>query len=150
MPKSYLRLRFADDHDGTGELFAAARAGGFAGEGSAYFNVDRLESFASDIIVYPPAALTHPEISSGFAADGGLEQEHLGLAVYAIDPKRGYIGVQVRMASQASSGARRESQSIARIEIVTSYEPLARFSRAFIGILRGQASEALLQGDNEQ
>ena len=150
MPRSYLRLRFANDLDGTGELFARAQAEGFAGESSAYFGVKELENFASELRVYPPAVLTRREISSGFGAKDGISQEHLGIAVYPVDPKRGYIAVQVRMAAKDWVGARSESQSSARIEIITTYEPLCQFSHALVALVRGNAAEALLEGDNDR
>jgi hypothetical protein len=150
MPRSYLQLRFANDGDATGELFARAEAGGFAGESSAYFNTDRIEKFASDILAFPPSELKRQEIASGFGDEDTLEREHLAIAVYPIDVRRGYVGVRVRLASKAWRDARPDSQGITRLEIVTTYEPLSRFSRDLVALVKGNIREALLEGQEER
>lgn len=150
MPRSYLQLRFANDGDGTGELFARAEAGGFAGESSAYFDIDGIEKFASGILAFPPSELKRQEIASGFGSRDNLKQEHLAIAVYPIDVRRGYIGVQVRLASKAWPDTRPDSQGITRLEIVTTYEPLSRFSRDLVAVVKGNLREALLEGQEER
>jgi hypothetical protein len=75
-----------------------------------------------------------------------LDQEHLRITVYPIN-SRGYFGVQVKMATKLDPGERPQSQQSATVELVTTSEPLARFSRALIGVLRGNAEEAVLASD---
>jgi hypothetical protein len=150
MSRSYLRLRFQDDHDGTGKLLARAETAGFAGESAAYFNISEIEEFAAAIGGFPIPENESYSIASGFGKkdeSGELEQEHLGIEAYLLDAQRGYVGVQVRMATELWSPARPESQKAARIEIVTTYEPLSKFSKDLIGLVHGTLSEALLVGE---
>jgi hypothetical protein len=151
MPDSYLRLRFDDDGDGTGKLLARAEADGFAGEGGAYFNVSKIEDFANAIGIFPlPSQDKRLSISSGFGSNehGQLEQEHLGIAVYPADARRGYIGIQVRMATEVWKETRPESKKMAVVEVVTTYEPLSKFSKDLIALLHGKIKEAVLQGQS--
>jgi hypothetical protein len=152
MTSNYLRLRFQDDGDGTGKLIARAEADGYSGEGSAYFNIDRLEEFAKAIGAFPlPSSDERRSITGGFGkkdGDGDWEHEHLGIAVYPADALRGYIGIQVRMATEVWQATRPESQKTARIEVVTTYEPLSRFSRDLLSLLNGTIKEALLEGQS--
>jgi hypothetical protein len=148
---NYLRLRFQDDHDGTGELKARAVVGQFSGESAAYFNTEKIEEFARDIGVYPLAKGIKHSISGGFVKKDPvevLEHEHLAIAVYPID-ELGHFGVQVRMASKSWPGVRLESQQIARVELITSYAPLARFSEALLRLVRGSADEVMLEGETQ-
>jgi len=95
MRQGFLKLAFADDGCGTGELFAEAETGGFAGTTSAYFDVFRIEEFANAISEYPLPERLRCSLASGFGpgAPEPLDQEHLSIEVYPID-SRGHIGVQ--------------------------------------------------------
>jgi hypothetical protein len=148
MSKSHLRLRFGNDGAGSGELFARASADGFAGEGSAYFNIDEIERFAVAISAFPLSDVERPSLSSGFVKkdSSGEIEEHLGISVYTIDG-RGHIGVQVRMASPIRRDTRLDSQKIAKLEIVTSYEPLSKFSKDLTALMRGTVAEVRLDGE---
>jgi hypothetical protein len=89
-------------------------------------------------------------IAGGFwdsARRDELSQEHLGIAVYPVD-SRGHIGIQIRMATELLRGERPEFQKIVKLEILTSYEPLARFSRDMLALLHGKKDEALIEGDS--
>jgi hypothetical protein len=151
MALNYIRMRFADDRDGTGKLWVRAEAGGFSGESDAYFGVDQLEAFAEAVQLFPlPVEDNRRSISGGFGANsetGESPQEHFGISVYLADAHRGYVGVQVRMATKAWPQTRPESKKQAVVEIITTYEPLARFGKDLIAVLRGKKSESLLQGD---
>jgi hypothetical protein len=150
MPSSYLRVRFQDDGDGTGELRVRAEAEGFSGEGSAYFNTEELEEFANALAAFLlPTEDKRRYIAGGFWSKeqrGKLDQEHLGISVYPADALRGYIGFQVRMATQAWPGTRPESKKQAVVEVVTTYEPLSKFAKDLIAVLNGSIEEAFLQG----
>jgi len=151
MSRSYLRLRFDDDGDGTGKLLARAEAGGFGGEGGAYFSISEIENFAKAISSFPlPSDDKRLSISSRFGSPkrvGELEQEHLGITVYLADAQRGYVGIQVRMATEIWPKSRPESKKAAQIEVVTTYEPLSRFSKDLIALVQGKIKEALLEGE---
>lgn len=146
MPTNYLLLRFADDGDGTGKLSARAEASGFSGQSGAYFGIEKLEAFARSIAEYPLTVKC--EIRGGFGKlqSNELDQEHLGISVYPTD-SRGHIGVQVRMATEVWPDTRPDSQMTAKVEIITSYEPLKRFSSDLVSLVRGTIHEAVLEGD---
>jgi hypothetical protein len=149
MPHSYLQLRFDDDGDGTGKLLVRAGAGGFAGEGGAYFSVSEVEAFALALSAFPLPEQPRPSLVGGFWKkdnSGEVDQELLGLAAYPID-KRGYVGMQIRIATELWERDRPESQKVVRLEIITSYEPLGRFSKKLIATVRGKAEEAVLEGE---
>ncbi|MCD6392179.1 MAG: hypothetical protein J7M40_01590 [Planctomycetes bacterium] len=147
MSRSYLRLCFQDDGDGTGELTARVAAGGFAGEGGAYFSVAELEAFASSISVYPLPDQSRPVIAGGYWEDDGtLKEAHLAISVYPID-MRGHLGVQVRIATALYEGARPEAQKVAKVEIETAYQSLAKFSRDLIALINGTNEEIVLLGE---
>jgi len=129
---------------------ARAEAGGFAGEGGAYFSISQIEEFAAAIGAFPLTTAERPSISGGFwkrAAPSELEQEHLGIEVYPIDA-RGHVGILVRLMQELWPGTRPESQNGVRLEIVTSYQPLAEFSRKLAALIHGNISEAVLCGDD--
>ena len=152
MARSYLRLRFSDDGDGTGELLARAEADGFAGESGAYFNFSEIEAFAKAIGTFPlPTDDKRLSVAGGFWSQerrGELEQELLGISVYFADALRGYIGIQIRMATPVWKGTRPDSKKVSRVEVVTTYEPLAKFSRDLTAVVRGKLKEAMLEGQS--
>ncbi len=151
MSRTYLRLRFRNDGDGTGKLLARAEADGFAGEGSAYFNTSAIEEFAEAIGAFPlPSQDPRLSIASGFSRlerHDGVEDEHLAITVYLADAQRGYIGIQIRMATEAWQNTRAQSQKTARIEVLTTYEPLSKFSKDLLALLHDKTDEALLEGE---
>jgi hypothetical protein len=144
-----LLLRFNDDGDGTGKLFAQANSSGFSGEGSAWFSNKELQDFADTIAAFPILEGKSPEITGGFFkkdGSGELEQENLALKVYPID-RRGHLGIQVRIATELWNEERLESQHLVRLEIVTSYEPLMQFSRKLKALAEGRVEEVVLYSD---
>jgi hypothetical protein len=62
----YLRLRFADDGDGTGKLYASAEAGGFAAKGAAWFGLPQIEEFAVAVAAFPLPADKQINLRGGF------------------------------------------------------------------------------------
>jgi hypothetical protein len=86
-------------------------------------------------------------LTGGFAESRGQpSQEHVGIDAYPVN-RRGYIGMQVRMATPDWGETRPESQRIAQLEIVTTYEPLGRFSRDILAMLSGTLDAATLEGE---
>jgi len=108
-----------------------------------------IQEFAKAISEFPLPDARRCSIASGFwskEVPGALEQEHLGIDVYPVD-HRGHIGVQVRMATEMWGDKRPKSQKTATLEIITTYEPLARFSKDLLAIVSGATSEATIEGD---
>lgn len=144
-----LILRFDDDGDGTGKLLAQASSSGFSGEGGAWFSKAELQDFAEAIAMYPIVEGDSTKIAAGFPKEDGssdLEQEHLAIMVYPID-RTGHLGIQVRIATEIWKQTRPESQHLVRLEIMTSYEPLAKFSRDLKSLIEGRLAEAVLDAD---
>jgi hypothetical protein len=146
MRYGYLRLRFQDDGDWTGKLTAQAEVGGFSGRGSAWFSVSQIEEFADKISAFPLPVDKKHVLAGGSWGQGRLEQEHLAIEIYPVDG-RGHIGTQVRVASELWGEARPQSQLAARIELITSYQPLLEFSRDLVGLVRGFVEEVILEGE---
>jgi hypothetical protein len=146
---SFLRLRFLNDGDGTGKLLAWAEADGFAGRGGAYFNIEVLDEFAGALQVFPfPPDDSRRSIAGGFSSKEdpeGLSQEHR-ISVYPADAQRGYIGIQVRMATELWPETRPQSKKQASVEIVSTYEPVSKFSRDILAVVRGSLKEAVFEG----
>ena len=144
-----LSLRFDNDGDGTGKLWAQASSGGFSGEGGAWFSTGELQDFAEDIGMFPIPKGNSPYIAGGFFKkdeSGDLEQAQLALKVYPID-RAGHLGVLVRIAMEFWNDVRPESQNKVELEIITSYEPLAEFSRGLTSLVEGRIKEVILEGD---
>jgi len=147
MRHGFLKLTFTDDGDGTGKLSVEAAAGGYSGKGSAYFNIDAIAEFAGSISRFPLADSDCCLISGGVdAAHGQPKQEHLGIEIYPID-HRGHIGVQVRTSTPIWPDTRVKSQSAVKLEIITTYEPLARFSKDLLALVSGSTTDATLEGE---
>jgi hypothetical protein len=149
MSHGSLTLRFSDDGDGTGKLSIEAESQGYSGKGSAYFGIERIREFAQGISEFPLPDLVRCSIAGGFYSkevQGRLEQEHVGIGIYPVD-HRGHIGVQVRMATPMWKDTRPMSQNTATLEVITTYEPLARFSKELLALVSGMAQEATLKGE---
>src|SRR5262249_38089838 len=145
---NHLRLRFLDDRDGTGKLMVWAEADGFSGHSGAYFNIEMLEEFAEALSVFPlPPEDQRRSITGGFGIKED-QQEHLGISVYLANPQRGYVGIQVRMATEVWPDTRPESRKQAVVEILATYEPLSKFSRDLLSVLRGSLKEAVIEGES--
>jgi hypothetical protein len=142
-------IRFLNEDDGTGKLHVRAQCDGFSGEGSAWVSTEELKEFAYTLAVFPIPEESPPAIRSGFYRKdnrGEIEQEHLSLRVYPID-HTGHLGVQVRIATEVWPQMRTESQHFVQLEILTSYEPLARFSSQLKALVGGTIEEAILEAD---
>jgi hypothetical protein len=146
MRHGFLTLWFSDDGDETGALDVEAEVDGYAGRSHAYFNKDEIRRFAVALSQYPLRD-QDCSLTSGFGESGGRPvQEHVGIDAYPVN-RRGYIGIQVRMATDMWDATTPKSQRIAQVEIVTTYEPLARFSKDILAMLSGTLAEATLEGD---
>ena len=117
--------------------------------GGAWFSISELQDFAAAICMFPILEGNSPSIAGGFLKKDGrgeLEQEHLALKVYPI-ARKGHLGVQVKIATALWNDARPESQHKVELEIVTSYEPLVKFSRDLKSLVEGRIKEAILDSD---
>lgn len=142
-----LVLRFDDDFDGTGKLWANGSANGFAGEGAAWVGSEKLEEFAEALSQFPISEKVPPTISGGFWSKvaNELSQEHLFIQVYPADG-RGHLNVLVRLATEVWPNTQ-SAQHRVQFEILTGYQALLEFSQALKAVVQGKAEEAILIGD---
>ena len=75
-----------------------------------------------------------------------LEQEHVGIEVYPVN-HRGQIGVQVRLGEEVWDHNRPEQRHKVQLELLTTYEPLARFGRSLLALATGSVALATLEGE---
>ena len=142
-----LRLRiWLDSSDGTCELQATTRSQGFSGTGAAWFDVLTLLAFADSLAQFPIGDAAQRGISGGYSGNAGLEEIHLALSAKQID-SAGHVAVQVRVATARERTARPESQHLAQLELMTTYESLRRFAAQLRSLAGGQIHEAILVTD---
>jgi len=125
-----------------GELLVAARANGFAGRSSAYFNDSAIRAFAARLAEYPLPDGNAPAISGGTSdLGGGNYTELVGITV-APSESRGQLAVRVHLAESWSS--RGDAKHEVRLELLTTYERLRTFSEDLARVVNGGQSEAVL------
>ena len=109
----------AIDPDRTCELFVEAHSNGFSGIGSAWFNADEIESFASKLELYPIHDNNKPELASGYYSPDGsgrLIQKLLHILVYPTDGV-GTLGIRVELSTPLHGGSRPESRHAVELEL---------------------------------
>ncbi|TWU43686.1 hypothetical protein Poly51_62080 [Rubripirellula tenax] len=139
-----LHLTIHADGDGTADLVATATANGFAGRGSAWFNIHEIRDFAVGIAKYPLDDAV--AIAGGYYSGnrtGERAQTHLSIRVYLLDG-RGQLGVRVTLNDPQHADDREEAIHSVALEIRTIYNRLERFSRDVLALLDGRAAEAVL------
>jgi len=136
----WLRYEYRDT-DGTGQLSAEARYGGFAGVSWAWFSDDALLSFAERLLTRPLGdAPIH--ISGGTGGDDRFE-EHVGLTVAM--GMRGQVALVAHLATSTNPEENPgSSRSEARVEVLTSYGALQRFSTGLRQLVSGASDVARL------
>jgi hypothetical protein len=133
------------DTDGTGELGAEVRFGGFAGASSAWFSDEDLLTFADQLTTYPLGDSVF-DISGGYGSDEDFE-ERVGLTARAVG-LRGQVGVVAHLAVPAEHPTYPGSSlSEVRVEVLTSYEALGRFSAELRSLVAGTADTARLDAE---
>lgn len=138
-----LLLRYGyRDTDGTGELSVEVRFGGFAGASSAWFSDVELLAFADRVRTYPLGD-SEFNVSGGYGSDDDFE-ERVGLTAHAVGG-RGQVGVLAHVAAPAGHPTYPGSSlSEVRVEVLTSYEAVRRFSAELRRLVEGTADEARL------
>jgi hypothetical protein len=139
-----LLLRYVDrDSDATGELWAQARFGDFAGASSAWFSDDELVRFADQLSTHPLGELRCHIAGGGNAADESFE-EYVGLTVGL--GMRGQVGLIAHLALPTSRLSNAGSaRSEARVEVLTTHGALQRFSSELRQLVAGTEDRAWLE-----
>ena len=140
-----LRYEYRDT-DATGRLSAEVQVDGFAGTSSAWFGEAELVEFAARLLTYPLGD-TELHLRGGYGTDGGAFEEHVGLTVRAVG-RRGQVGVVAHLETPAGHHAHLgSSPSEVRVEVLTTYEALARFSSELTRLVAGMADQAGLDAE---
>jgi hypothetical protein len=139
-----VRYDYRDD-DGTGIVAVEARFRSFAGASAAWFTDDDMLQFADQLLTYP-LGNRRIQVSGGYGSEDGGIDEHVGLTVRAIG-HRGLVGVQAHVATPDDHVHHGASVSEVRVEVLTSYEALGRFSRELARLIKGEQNEAELDAE---
>lgn len=147
-PEHGLVLRYVDRGDGYGGLETRVSSAGFTGHSMAWIDEDELLRFADELLVYPMVEGYVVELSGGYASDARHPaEEHVGLRVQARGT-RGQVGVTVHLQSDLATGPpNRWTPSEVRVEVLTSYEALGRFSSELRHLVGGTSDDARLEAD---
>ena len=145
-----LQFRFEPEDEWHGKLIAAVEAGGFAGQGGAWFNTDELRGFAKGVSAYPLRVEALPCIAGGFGVKAD-EPEQVHLAVY-LEPHnaRGEIRVTVRLATEVWNGEADDLAANVTVRFLVTYGDLGRFGPEFLDLLEGRTAKATLQSSAGQ
>lgn len=140
-----LALTIMPDDDGTAELRGRVEGEGFAGSGSAWFNVEMLEAFCASLTAYPIDPSAPPFIAGGYWDEGGekLKETHLAIRVAPFD-SRGALQVSVQMGEPAAMNEPADRGRNVSTWFVIGYNDLQLFQSAFAKVLAGVADEAVL------
>ncbi|HEY0093995.1 MAG TPA: hypothetical protein VGB96_06710, partial [Archangium sp.] len=95
---------------------------------------------------YPLTEEARTGLAGGYWKDDRLEQIHVGISAYPIDPA-GHLGVRVRVATAAGPSERPASQHVTEVELQTTYHELESFSRQLRELLAGEREDAVLRSD---
>jgi hypothetical protein len=139
-----VRYGYRDD-DGTGVVTVEARFGGFSGVSQAWFADDDLLEFAAQLRTYPLGD-QRVEVSGGYETEDGRVDEHVGLTVRAVG-HRGLVGVLAHLATPPDHFDYGAIASEMRVEVLTSYEALGKFSHELARLVRGEGDEAELDAE---
>jgi len=144
MPPGFVEIEFEldDGDDGTGRLHVRAVADDYSGRASAWFDLASLHDFAQKLGAYPLSLDAPVELAGGFA-----DQEQVGIRVRPVGAK-GQISVAVHLATPRWPDSRPEAVHEARLELLTTYEQLARFTKELAAVVRGLQPLARLEPEH--
>jgi hypothetical protein len=137
-----LRLAFAHDDDGTGELFMHVCAGGFVGLGSAWFNREDLLTFSDRLETYPLDPNDPPLLAGGaWGEDDTLTDVWLSIGLRPYDAL-GRLLLSFRVASKET---RSELKCETRTWAVIGYNDASRIARALRALAAAPLDEVTLE-----
>lgn len=140
-----LTLIVMPDDDGAAELRGCVQGDGFAGSGSAWFNIEALEAFCASLTAYPIDPRSAPFIAGGYWDEGGekLRETHLSIRFTPFD-SRGAIQVSVQMGEPAAMNEPADRGRSVSTWFVVGYNDLQVFQSALANVLAGSGDEAVL------
>jgi hypothetical protein len=138
-----LRLTLERDNDGTCRLDCQADYDGFAGRGEAWFNAAEIEGFCDTLELYPLPA-SGVVLTGGY---GGSAGERVVTTELRVQPTDSVGGLDL-VATLAEFPVHHRSSEVLRSAIVrmpVSYEELRTLATRLRALLRGTASQAVLE-----
>lgn len=133
MERGTLKLYFTEEAEGCGTVDADVAAGNYAGTSCALLNTAQIEAFAKAISEYPLPA------PGRCCLEGSLGDSGLSISVCPVN-SRGYLGVTV------SLWATRQGLPMkVDLELLTTYEPLAKFGRDLLSLVKNEFETAVLE-----
>jgi hypothetical protein len=144
MPAGFVAIEFErdDGDDRTGRLHVGAVADDYSGRATAWCDLASLEDFAQKLEASPLSLDAPVELAGGFA-----DQEQVGIRVTPVGAK-GQISVAVHLATPRWPDTRPEAVHDVRLELLTTYEQLARFGEELAAVLRGLQPVARLEPEH--
>ena len=147
----HLNLQLEPDGTGSGELFARFESQGFAGHGSAWFDLATLTETAKQFAQHPLPSDKPVCIAGGFltvAIPPALDEEMLHISAHPVNG-RGGIALRVQLACEVSAFDRGGvAKHCVSGEIQVGYEQLQQFSKALVSLIRGELDEVVLDDRN--
>jgi hypothetical protein len=144
----FVEFRFEPDSDGTGTLKVVARAGGFAGRSEAWFNTESVAHFAALLRGYPLADEPPPRLAGGFWSTDHpdeLVNELVVIEAHQVG-SLGQVSLRVCLAAGLAPDPRTRKHEV-RLEVLTTYERMSRFSDELLSVIRGESGQARLEGE---
>lgn len=162
-----IRLTLSDIEYGTGRLTVYAQANDFSGQSSAYFHLDEIVQFASDLLAYPLPREKFPHLVGGYWKQQGeeakkghailvhsigqkqdslvyeIEEDHVSLMVFPVGLV-GRIGIRVKLSLPANERNRPEDRFMVQLEVGTTYQQLGEFSKDLTRLASGEFHETVL------
>lgn len=146
MKNNFIKIKFNDDGDGSGELTISFHIDNFSGSGSAYFNTSKILMGFNELLVYPLPREGVCAIKGGFLnrdwSSNNIAQEH----VYFFTQPEGLTGKlvsTVRVATPSMPPGERV-KCFAGGDLVTNYQELENFVRDIERLISGACEEAIL------
>lgn len=139
-----LCLHFEPADEWFGELFAAVKAEGFSGVGSAWFSTAELREFAAAVLAYPLPVDCPPTLAGGCGASDTQPARTTVLLRLDRHDALGALRVTVQLATEVSNGEERDLAKTTTVRFVVTYGDISEFSVALSCLLDGSTTEAVL------
>lgn len=137
-----LAITYSPDDDHHGEILAQVESGGFAGHGSAWFNLDQLKAFTNGLREYP---LRAPLLLEGGFFDGDKVREaHVSIRIEPLG-KLGQLQLTVLLADAKAALNNDDPKQQVTARFLAAYNDLARFQVDFSAMIAGEKWEAVLE-----
>lgn len=133
------------DDEWIGELHVSASSDGFSGESVAWFDLESLRAFATELLAFPLRKDAPPSITGGHGGNADTAaQTMVGLT---IEPHNlvGAVRATIHLETEVVYDGASELAKRSIIRFALTYGDLSSFARALIDHLDGRVGDAVLQ-----